>query len=59
MRHILTSEFILAKRAYELGIVSEVFKTDELHTKVLEIATEITQKPLSALIAAKSVIKES
>jgi enoyl-CoA hydratase/carnithine racemase len=59
MRYILTSEFIPAKRAYELGIVSEVFKTDELHTKVLEIAAEITQKPLTALIAAKKVINES
>jgi len=35
MRYIFTSEFIPAKRAYELGMVSEIFKTDELHTKVL------------------------
>jgi enoyl-CoA hydratase/carnithine racemase len=28
MRYVLTSEFIPAKRAYELGIVSEIFKTD-------------------------------
>ena len=59
MRYVLTSEFIPAQRAYELGLVSQVFKTDELHAKVLEIATEITQKPLTALIAAKKVIKES
>jgi enoyl-CoA hydratase/carnithine racemase len=47
---------IPAKRAYELGIVAEVYKTDELHAKVLEIATEITKKPLTALIAAKKAI---
>jgi enoyl-CoA hydratase/carnithine racemase len=35
MRYILTSELIPAKRAYELGIVAEVYKTDELHAKVL------------------------
>lgn len=59
MRYVLTSEFIPAQRAYELGLVSQVFKTEELHSKVLEIAGEITQKPLTALIAAKRAIKES
>jgi enoyl-CoA hydratase/carnithine racemase len=39
MRYILTSELITAKRALELGIVSEVYKAEELHTKVLEIAS--------------------
>ena len=59
MRYILTSEFIPAQRALQLGIVSEVFKTEELHQKVIELATEMTHKPLTALIAAKKVIKES
>ena len=59
MRYVLTSEFINAKRAYEMGLVSEVFKTEELHDKVIKIATEMTHRPLTALIAAKQAIKES
>ena len=59
MRYVLTSDFISSQRAYEMGIVSQVFKTDELHQKVTEIATEVTQKPLTALIAAKKAIKEN
>lgn len=42
-----------------MGMVSEVFPTAELHSKVLEVATEITNKPLTAILAAKKVIKES
>ena len=37
-RYIFTSEFIPAKRAYELGIVSEIYPTADLHTKVIELA---------------------
>lgn len=59
MRYVLTSEFINAQRALQLGIVSEVFKTEELHEKVIGIAKEMTNKPLSALLAAKKVIKDS
>jgi enoyl-CoA hydratase/carnithine racemase len=39
--------------------VSEVYPFADLHTKVIEVAKEITNKPLSALIAAKQVIKEN
>jgi enoyl-CoA hydratase len=56
-RYVFTSENITAKRAYELGIVSEVYPTDQLHEKVIEVAKEITNKPLSALLAAKQAIK--
>ena len=59
MRYTLTSEFILSKRAYELGIVSEVYKFDELHQKVIDTATEITNKPLPAILAAKDAIKQN
>jgi enoyl-CoA hydratase/carnithine racemase len=59
MRYIFTSEFINAKRAYELGVVSEVYKTDELHSKVIELANEMANKPITALKAAKKVIKEA
>lgn len=56
-RYIFTSEFISSKRAYEMGLVSEVFPTADLHAKVIDIAKEITNKPLSALIAAKAAIR--
>ena len=52
-RYVFTSEFINSKRAYELGVVSEVFPTADLHTKVIDIAKEVTNKPLTALLAAK------
>ena len=58
-RYVFTSEFIPAKRAYEMGVVSEVFPTADLHTKVIDIAKEITQKPITALTAAKRAIKEN
>lgn len=35
MRYILTSEFIPAQRAYELGIVSDIYPKAELHAKTL------------------------
>ena len=59
MKYILTSEFIPAKRAYELGIVSDVFAKEELHDKTLDIARQISEKPLSALQAAKDAIKKA
>jgi enoyl-CoA hydratase/carnithine racemase len=58
-RYVFTSEFINSKRAYEMGLVSEVFPTADLHTKVISIAKEITNKPLPALLAAKQAIKEN
>lgn len=58
-RYIFTSEFIPAKRAYELGIVSEIFPTADLHTKVIDLAKEITNRPITALIAAKEAIKQN
>lgn len=42
-----------------MGLVTEVYPTADLHTKVIEVAKEITNKPLSALIAAKEVIKQN
>jgi enoyl-CoA hydratase/carnithine racemase len=35
---VFTSEFIPAKRAYDMGLVTEVYPTADLHTKVIEIA---------------------
>jgi enoyl-CoA hydratase/carnithine racemase len=59
MRYILTSDLLPAQRAYEMGIVSDIFKKEELHQKTLHLATQISEKPLKALIAAKSAIKQS
>jgi enoyl-CoA hydratase/carnithine racemase len=38
MHYVLTSDFIHAPKAKELGLVSEVFKKEELHEKVIGIA---------------------
>ena len=59
MRYVLTGDFIPAQKALEMGIVSDVFKKEELHTKTLELATQISEKPLKTLIAAKQAIKQS
>ena len=48
-----------AQRAHELGVVADVFPNDELHEKVIEVASKMVNKPLSALVAAKQAIKES
>lgn len=42
-----------------MGLVSEVFPTADLHNKVIDIAKEITNKPITALKAAKQAIKEN
>lgn len=39
--------------------MSDIFKKEELHQKTLHIATQVAEKPLKALIAAKSAIKQS
>lgn len=59
MHYVLTSDFIYASKAKELGFVSEVFKKEELHEKVIGIANEITNKPLTAILAAKEAIKQT
>ena len=59
MHYVLTSDFIYAPKAKELGFVSEVFKKEELHDKVIGIANEITNKPLTAILAAKEAIKQT
>ena len=44
-RYVFTSEFIPAKRAYELGVVSEVFPTADLHNKVIDIYRSRNRRP--------------
>ena len=42
-----------------MGLVSEVYKTDELHSKVIDLANEMANKPITALKAAKKVIRDA
>lgn len=42
-----------------MGIVSDVFPKEELHAKTLDLARQISEKPLSALRAAKDAIKQA
>ena len=42
-----------------MGIVSEIYPTADLHSKVIELCKEITNRPITALIAAKEAIKQN
>lgn len=42
-----------------MGIASEVFPKDDLHNKVIDLAKEMTLKPITALTAAKKAIKDN
>jgi enoyl-CoA hydratase len=57
MKMILSGESINAKRAFELGIVAEVHKPEELHTKQIELAKSISRHSLYSLAVAKSTVK--
>jgi methylglutaconyl-CoA hydratase len=55
---VLTGEQIGAARALELGLVSRVFKSEELDERVESIARAMAQKSPAALTAAKKALGE-
>lgn len=59
MRYILTSDSITAQRAYELGMVSDIFPREQLHLKTLDMARVISEKSMRSLVNAKKLIKEA
>lgn len=59
MKMILSGEPWDAKRAYELGIVSEVTKPEDLHKRQIELAKQIAQYSLYSLATAKTAVKFS
>ena len=42
-----------------MGLVSEVFPTEDFHAKVTSLARQMTDKPLAALKAAKRAVRHS
>ena len=58
-RLVMGTETVSARRAYEMGIVTEVLPNEGFEEGVLEFCSRITDKDLEALIAAKDCIKFS
>lgn len=59
MKMILSGEWISARQALEWGIVSDVFKNEELHAKQLELAEKLCKMSLYTLSVAKAAVKFS
>jgi enoyl-CoA hydratase/carnithine racemase len=55
----LTSEFIDAQAALNLGIVSKVVPADALDIEALSLAKRIAQNPPTALRMAKRLVREA
>ena len=59
MEMVLSGDLITAKEAKEFGLISEVFPTDLLLTKTLELANRISSQSLPVLIMAKEAVNRS
>ena len=55
---LLTGEVLDARRAMELGLVSEVLPPDRLIARANELAQELAVRPKSLLRLSKAVITE-
>lgn len=58
-RYILTGDFFNARQAKEWGVVSEVFKVEELKQRALEIAKKVADMSMYTAIAAKDAVKQA
>ena len=58
LRLVLTGEAMPAKRAHELGIVSDLFTAEELWPKTLDLAGAIAALPKLALSHIKEAVRE-
>ena len=59
LKMLYTGRMVGAKEAREIGLVSEVVATEELSTRVTELATEITRGPSVAIELIKRLAHES
>lgn len=55
---VLSGEVVDAERAREVGLVGRVFATENFDEAVLAAATAMARKPLTALAAAKRVLRD-
>ena len=58
LRLLMTGDAIPAKRAYELGVVTDLFQAEELWAKTLELATAIAALPKLALAHIRETVRE-
>ena len=59
MEMLLTGELIEAKKALEIGLINNVFNSDELMKKVFEQANKISTKSMKTLkIGKKAFYKQ-
>ena len=56
---VFTGRRISAQEAKEMGLVNEVVETDQLMTRVTEVATQIASKPPLALRLSKRLLKRA
>ncbi len=59
MEICLTGRTFSAQEAKQLGLVNRITNSDNLMELTIQIAQEISQKPLDSLIATKELIKKS
>lgn len=56
---ILTGEKITAQRAYELGIVQDIFPNDKLYEGMIQVAQKVARHSMYSLMVAKQAVKFS
>lgn len=59
MRMILTGDKITAQRAYELGIVQDIFPKDQLYEGMIKVAKKVARYSMYSLMVAKQSVKFS
>jgi enoyl-CoA hydratase len=57
MEMILTGDMIDAQKAFDLGLVNEIYAPEELEAKTMELANKIAEKAPIALQMAKEAVK--
>ena len=58
-RYILTGEFFNAQQAKSYGVVTEVYKAEELKKQALELAKKVADMSMYTAIAAKDAVKQA
>lgn len=58
-RYILTGDFFNAQQAKAFGVVSEVYKPEELKKQALDLAKKVADMSLYTAIAAKDAVKQA
>jgi methylglutaconyl-CoA hydratase len=54
---LLTSRFITGEEAFRMGLVNNVYSSDELSSKVVEICVSLNKLPLSSIMLTKEMFR--